>query len=170
MAQFESPFLSFETIFEAVLKTDLANLLPKPLCKTVVEFRGGVGMSWDMVGDDVEISNDDLTIRQIKPSRSALANVTFKPNTGIYSWKISVDCIMQGGCKYIGVVNSIDINKYHLNSNLQSGCSDRRIAWVKLFCLIIISTKPKLLSSNRMEAADRYITTLMVDGDQQELA
>ena len=40
-----------------------------------------------------------------------------------------MDKVTQSGCKYIGVVNSTNLSKKHLNSNLQSGCSGRRIAW-----------------------------------------
>merc|ERR1712087_656464 len=34
-----------------------------------------------------------------------------------------------GGCKYIGVVRNDGLCRGNLNSNLQSGCSGRRIAW-----------------------------------------
>merc|ERR550539_395883 len=51
------------------------------------------------------------------------------PNSGCYSWTVTVDRVTRGGCKYIGVINNKDLDQSHLNSNLQTGCRGRRIAW-----------------------------------------
>ena len=40
-----------------------------------------------------------------------------------------MDRVTQSGCKYIGVINNMNLKKSNLNSNLQDGCSGRRIAW-----------------------------------------
>ena len=96
----------FAMIHKAVCKSDLGSILPAPICGIIVEIRGVLEMRWSMVGEDVEISNNELTIRQIKSSRSAVADKIFKAGSGVYSWSIKVDSINRSGCKYIGVVRN----------------------------------------------------------------
>jgi len=123
---------SHDQVLEALCATDLARVLPTPICELVVEYSYH-HMAWDMVGDisnDVNISNDGLTVRQFKSSRNtytggvALANIIFKPNTGSYKWKIKVDCSITNGHRVIeffgliGVINCTDVSlKKNLNSH-----------------------------------------------------
>mmetsp|Transcript_3607 Transcript_3607/g.6262 ORF Transcript_3607/g.6262 Transcript_3607/m.6262 type:complete len:224 (-) Transcript_3607:61-732(-) len=120
---------SFDELYEVVCSSQLGSMLPKLLCKTLLEFRGGCPLHWHLVGDGVEISNNGFTVRQTKASRSAVANAIFKANTGLYWWSIRVDKIEKSGCKYIGVISNDKLLAENLNRNLQSGCKGRRIAW-----------------------------------------
>ena len=113
----------------AINNSFYGKLVPQAITILIIEYRGINPFYWSMVGDDVEISNNNLTIRQIKPSRSAIGNKFFYPNTGKYFWRIKVNNISEYGCKYIGVIQNYKLKKDNLNANLQSGCMGRRITW-----------------------------------------
>jgi len=126
-------------------------------------------MYWAKTGDDVVLTNQGRTARQTKSSRSVLANVALKQNTGAYSWRIRVDNITRSGCKYIGVVNQEGVQTANLNKNLQSGCSGKRIAWDGSCARIYHDIDDYAYGSTSIgkKYATGDIVTVQVDTDQK---
>jgi len=59
---------------------------------------------------------------------SVVLNISMVKGSGVYTWKLR--CQNNGtGCRYVGVIDGKDLVVSNLNSNLQSGCRGRRIAW-----------------------------------------
>ena len=92
----------------------------------------GVNVFWNLVGNNIHITNGGKTIRQLHNSQSAVANTILKPNTGMFWWFIRVDSVaLRSGSKYIGIVNAenLELNRYKLNENLQYGLQWSTLCW-----------------------------------------
>ena len=120
----------FEQVKQAIFTSYFGTLIPNEISNIIYQFRGFYdAFCWDIVGNDVIISNKNMTITQKNNSRSGVCNKIFKINTGVYIWKIKVNKSDKHGCKYIGIIRNNGLTQNNLNSNLQHGCRRRRVVW-----------------------------------------
>ena len=115
----------------AISESDLGRSVPLPVIQCIVEYRGQNNLYFERAIDSITVSNNRLTVTQNGSSWSVSANLVMSPNTGCYLWTVTVDKMINLGCKFIGVIRTNGLHRKNglIDCGQLKSVRGRRIAW-----------------------------------------